>query len=73
MPQITNGLILGSPGPVPSPSIAILYGSGAPTSLTPNPAQVNVNNCAVGSLYTDYANGNLWYKTLSGWTQVNIP
>jgi hypothetical protein len=72
MPQTTRGLILGSPGPIPSPSIAILYGSGAPTSLTVDPTQVNVNNCANGSLYIDYSTPALWFKG-AGWQQVTIP
>ncbi len=73
MPQTTRGLILGSPGAIPSPSIAILYGAGSPVTLVVDPTQVNVSNCAIGSLYSDYVGGNLWFKTTTGWSQVTIP
>lgn len=69
MAQIVPGLILGSPGPVPSAPLGHYYGSGAPTSSTNN----IIVSARVGSLYSDYVNGNLWFKGLAGWTQVSIP
>jgi hypothetical protein len=69
--QITKGLILGSPGPIGSPAICILYGSGPP-SANPDP---NVANCQIGSIYTDYTGATLWFKTAepNTWTQITIP
>jgi hypothetical protein len=63
-----RGLVLGSPGPVGSAAIVILYGTGAPDGQDPN-----IGGARIGSLYTDYVNGNLWFKTLSGWQQISIP
>jgi len=68
MSQITKGLILGSPGPIGSAAIVILYGQGAPGGQDPN-----ISGARTGSLYSDYVNGNLWFKTLTGWQQVTIP
>lgn len=69
MPQVVNGLLLGSPGPAGSAPIFILYGSGAP-STNPDP---NLTGAQLGSLYIDYATPALWFKTASGWTQITIP
>jgi hypothetical protein len=69
MSQITKGLILGSPGPVGSAAIVILYGSGAPDGQDPN-----IGGARQGSLFIDYTTPALWFKTSpSAWTQVSIP
>jgi hypothetical protein len=68
--QIVNGEILGSPGPVGSPPICHLYGSGSPANST----DPNVANCALSSLYHDYTTPGLWFKSAVGtWTQITIP
>ena len=66
MAQVTKGLVLGSPGPVGSPAIVILYGAGAPTSNS----DPNIAGAQLGSLYLDYANGAMYLKTAlpNGWT-----
>ena len=69
MAQVMRGLILGSPGPLGSAAIVILYGSGSPLTST----DPNVAGARIGSLYTDYVGGNLWFKTTSGWQQITIP
>jgi hypothetical protein len=76
-----NGLVLGNPGVVGSPSICILYGSGSPASQTIDPTMDNVASCALSSLYHDYTTPGLWFKTAmpsSGspngtWAQITIP
>ena len=70
MSQICRGVTLGSPGPIGSGRILFLYGSGSPLT---NTTDADVTLARVGSLYTDYLNGNLWYKTLTGWTQISVP
>jgi hypothetical protein len=69
MGQVMRGSILGSPGPVGSPAICDLFGSGSPLTST----DPNVSGAQVGSSYRDYVNGALWFKTLNGWQQVTIP
>lgn len=69
MSQVTKGLILGAPGPVGSPAILDMYGMGSPLT-NPDP---NISGAQVGSTYRDYVNGNLWFKTLTGWQQITIP
>jgi hypothetical protein len=72
--QITHGIILGSPGSIGSPAIAILFGSGSPTSQTVDASQCNPVNCQIGSLYLDYLNGAMYLKTaVATWTQVTVP
>jgi hypothetical protein len=61
-----NGLVLGNPGVVGSPSICILYGQGSPTSQSAasiDPTQDNVQSCQIGSLWIDYQGGHHWNKT----------
>jgi len=61
-----NGLVIGNPGVVGSPSICDLYGQGSPASQTAasiDPTQDNVQNCQVGSTYRDYAGAHLYFKT----------
>jgi hypothetical protein len=75
MAQVMKGLVLGSPGPIGSPAIVILFGQGTPT-VNPDP---NLDNCQLGSLYLDYLTPALWFKNSvttasnTGWTQVTIP
>jgi hypothetical protein len=70
MAQVMKGLILGSPGPIGSPGLCLLYGSGAPAA---NPDPI-VSGAAQGSLYIDYGTPALWFKSsASAWTQVTIP
>jgi hypothetical protein len=69
MPQINPGVIIGCPGPAGSPPIMHCYGSGSPVNST-NPL---ITGAQIGSLYSDYVGGNLWFKGASGWTQVTIP
>ena len=66
---ILRGAKIGKPGPATAPPILFLYGEGDATAST-NP---DVQNAQVGSLYSDYVNGNLWFKQTSGWTQLSIP
>jgi len=58
-----NGEILGSPGPVGSPAVCILYGAGSPASQTVDTTTANVQNCALASIYLDYLNGAWYLKT----------
>lgn len=82
------GHVLGTPGPVGSPSIVILYGNGTPASQTSSsvpptldPTADNIQNCQIGSLYIDFTTPGLWFKSSvasaanpnGGWTQVTIP
>jgi hypothetical protein len=69
MAQITPGAILGCPGGIGSAPLGDFYGNGAPTASTNN----LILNAQVGSTYRDVAGGNLWFKSLSGWSQITIP
>jgi hypothetical protein len=69
MAQVVPGLILGSPGGVGSAPLGHYYGSGAPTSSTNN----IIVSAQVGSLYSDYVNGALYFKSVTGWQAVTIP
>jgi hypothetical protein len=60
---IVSGFVLGSPGPVGSAPVCVLYGAGSPTSQTIDPAAPNVRNCALASIYLDYFNGAWYLKT----------
>lgn len=68
MPQIVKGLLLGSPGPVGSAGIYVLYGKGAPSN---NTTDANIGGAQLGSLYIDYQGGALYLKTAlpNTWTQ----
>jgi hypothetical protein len=66
MPRVQNGILLGAPGAIPSPSLVILYGQGSPASQAAasiDPAQDNIKSCAVGSLWIDMIGPGLWQKT----------
>jgi hypothetical protein len=69
MAQITPGLVVGTPGPIPSAPLGFYYGNGSPLNSTNNV----IVNAQIGSIYSDYIGGNLWFKGASGWTQVTIP
>jgi hypothetical protein len=58
MSQIVPGLILGSPGPTPSAPLGHYYGAGSPLASA-NPIIVTAQ---VGSLYSDYVGGALWFQ-----------
>jgi hypothetical protein len=67
--QVTNGILLGSPGPAGSAGVYFFVQSGPPSASS----DPKVAAAQTGSLYSDFANGNLWFKTASGWTQISIP
>jgi hypothetical protein len=71
MSQMMKGLILGSPGPVGSKGICILYGLGSP-SASSDPF---VSGAAPGSLFIDYTASApaLWFRGASSWVQITIP
>lgn len=69
MPQVSPGLILGCPGGVGSAPLGDFYGNGDPTASTNN----LILNAQTGSTYRDVAGGNFWFKSLTGWQQVNVP
>jgi len=71
MSQVMRGLILGSPGPIGSAAIVILYGSGSPANST----DPNVAGARQGSLFIDYSTPALWFKNAAPntWQQVTIP
>jgi hypothetical protein len=67
MPQVTRGIILGSPGPNGSGPVADLYGNGAPASST----DPNVSLAVTGSTYRDIVGGVLYFKKADGlWHSV---
>ena len=67
MEQIVNGIYLSCPGPAGSPPVLLLVDSGAPQ----NSSDPSVQSCSVGSLYSDFTGGHLWFKGSSGkWTQA---
>ena len=68
MSQVMRGLILGSPGPVGSAGICVLFGQGSPNG---DPIVLNARQ---GSLFIDYTTPALWFKTSpTVWTQISIP
>jgi hypothetical protein len=69
MSQITHGALIGAPGPAGSPPIGFFYGVGNPASS----ADPLISNAQIGSLYSDYVAGNLWFKATSGWVQISVP
>jgi hypothetical protein len=87
MPQCL-GHVLGSQGPIGSPSICILFGNGSPASQsassippTLDPTKDNLVSCSIGSLYIDFATPALYFKNSvasaanpnGGWTAITIP
>ena len=70
-----GGISISAPGPVGSPSIAILTGKGAPSAQTIDVTQDNVQSVQLGSLFIDYQTPALYFKTSmpNGWTAVTIP
>ena len=64
MAQVTNGILLGSPGIAGSAGVYILVESGPPA----NNSDPLVVSASLGSLYLDYLNGLLYVKQSGGWT-----
>lgn len=69
MSQIVPGSIIGCPGGVGSSPLGFFYGSGAPTTST----NALILNAQIGSVYSDFTNGALYFKSLAGWVAVSIP
>jgi hypothetical protein len=69
VPQIVNGILLGSPGVAGSGGVYFFVDAGAPA----NSSDPQVAGAQTGSLYSDYVGGNLWFKTASGWQQITVP
>lgn len=63
MPRVQAGILVAAPGPIPSPSICILTGQGAPSAQTPDMTMDNVRNAQLGSLFIDFQNAALYIKT----------
>jgi hypothetical protein len=62
MPRVQAGILIAAPGPIPSPSICILTGQGAPSVQKPDVTQDNVANCQLGSLFIDYQGAAIYIK-----------
>jgi hypothetical protein len=63
MPRVQAGILIAAPGPIPSPSIVMLTGIGAPSVQKPDATQDNVANCQLGSLFIDYVGAAIYIKT----------
>lgn len=63
MPKVQSGILVGAPGPIPSPSVVILCGPGGPSVQVPDLTADNVRNCQLGSLFIDYVAGAVYVKT----------
>ena len=62
MPRVQAGILVAAPGPIPSPSICILTGQGAPSAQTPDMTMDNVRNAQLGSLFIDFQNAALYIR-----------
>ena len=67
------GISIGEPAGPGKPALCLLYGAGAPSTQVVDPTVMNVQSCALGSLYVDFAGPGFYQKTAlpNTWTQMS--